>query len=165
MKSKTLKTISGVVVVAMCAACSSMTPGENAASFGSIVGILAGGAAAAAGVDTGTAIGIGAAAGALTAATVYIVAKHKATQDQRRIAEQRAQAKIKNMSASQKQLVAKKRYVAVQTSRTKDSKGAGTYMICDGKTGKVVNQNAFDTKSSLAKNSVSKFETVEAVVL
>lgn len=165
MKQRVLQSISGALVVAMFAACSSMTPGENAATFGSIAGILAGGAAAAAGVDTGTAVGIGVAAGALVAATAYIVAKHQATEHQRQIAQQRAQSKIKNLSASQKKAIANKKYIAVETTKTEGSKAAGTYMICDKNTGKPINNTAFDTKSKLASNTATKFETVEAVVL
>lgn len=165
MKENALKTISAVLVTAMFAACSSMTPGENAATFGSVFGVLAGGAAAAAGVDTGTAIGIGAAAGALAAATAYIVSKHQATEQQRRIAEQRAKAKINGLSASQKKALANKKYIAVETTKSEGTKAAGTYMICDKNTGKPINNTAFDTKSKLASNKATKFDTVEAVVL
>lgn len=165
MKQKAIKTMGAVLVAALLAACGSMTPGENAATFGSITGVLAGGLAAAAGADTGTAIGIGAAAGALAAATAYIVSKHEATQYQRRLAEQRAQAKIRNLSASQKKAMQNKKYIAVETSKSEGSKGAGTYMICDKNTGKPINNTAFDTKSKLSANKVTKFDTVEAVVL
>jgi len=165
MKQKAIRIIGCVVVAGMLAACGSMTPGENAATFGSIVGVLAGGAAAAAGADTGTAIGIGAAAGAVAAATAYIIAKHEATEQQRRIAQQRAQAKIRGLSTAQKKTLANKKYIAVETTKSEGSKGAGTYMICDKNTGKPINNTAFDTKSKLSANKVTKFDTVEAVVL
>src|SRR5437879_13813549 len=70
--------------------CAEMTPGENAAVFGTAAGVAAGRIARAAGASTAESFAIGAATGAVVGITTYIIAKHQATERQRRIAEQHA---------------------------------------------------------------------------
>ena len=91
MKLTFIRPITLVTSIAiLVAGCENMTPGENAAVFGSGAGILAGSLARAAGASTGESIAIGAATGAVVAMTTYIIAKRRATEKQRQIAQQRA---------------------------------------------------------------------------
>src|SRR3954451_21432926 len=91
MKPGTIKTVALASSISLFAAgCAEMTPGENAAVFGTAAGFAAGGIARAAGASTAESFAIGAATGAVVGITTYIIAKHQATERQRRIAEQRA---------------------------------------------------------------------------
>ena len=85
---------SSVAIVAVGAlafsGCSNLTPGENAGVFGALTGAAVGIPLAAAGVDPAVTIPVTLGAAAVAAATAYVVAKHQADQEQRRIAEARA---------------------------------------------------------------------------
>jgi hypothetical protein len=86
--------------------CANMTPGENAAVFGSLGAVTAGTLARASGMSTGESLLVGAAAGAIVAATVYVIAKHQATERQRRIAEARARAAYSRIKVRRQREVA-----------------------------------------------------------
>src|SRR6202048_2350970 len=70
--------------------CENMSPTANGALFGAGAGALAGGIAKAAGASNSEAVAIGLATGAIVGVTAYVIAKHQATERQRRYAEERA---------------------------------------------------------------------------
>ena len=148
------------------AGCENLTPGENAAMFGGLTGIAAGSIARAAGASTGQSIAIGAVAGAVAAATAYIVAKHQATERQRRVAEQRARVYYGRMSAERKQTLKKKRvrYIAVDTEKNKDTspRAKKAVMIWDTQSESIVGNNVYDVEKTPSVGSNAKFETYSA---
>src|SRR5450755_2584834 len=99
MKTGTLQLASFIVATAILGSgCAELSPGENAAVFGGATGIAAGSIARAAGMSTGESIAVGLASGALVGVTTYIIAKHQATERQRRVAEERARITYERMS-------------------------------------------------------------------
>lgn len=139
-----------------------MSPEANGALFGAGAGALAGGIARAAGASTGQAVAIGLATGAVAGVTAYVIAKRKATERQRRYAEERARLAYENASAQRKAQYKKTRYIAVATVREKDSTGAKSVMIYDTQTQEVVGNNVYDVKEAPKEGTVSKFDTYSA---
>ena len=139
-----------------------MTPGENAAIFGSLGGAAAGGIARAAGASTGESIAIGVASGAIIAATTYIIAKHQATERQRRIAEERARIAY----AERKATLRKKnvRYIAVDTEKNDKTspKAKKSVMIWDTQSEQIVGNNVYDVQTPPPVGKTAKFETYSA---
>jgi len=157
--------------------CESLSPGENAAVFGSVAGLAAGGIARAAGASTAESFAIGAATGAVVGITTYIIAKHQATERQRRIAEERARVyqgrlvtnrkrEEQTAKASGKKYVAKKRprYIAIDTEKNEKTspKAKKAVMIWDTQSESVVGNNVYDVQSPPAVGSTAKFETYSA---
>jgi hypothetical protein len=146
--------------------CAEMTPGENAAVFGSMAGMAAGGIARAAGASTGEAFAIGAATGAVVAVTTYIIAKHQATERQRRIAEQRAKVYYGRLAPEKKAALKKKkvRYIAVDTEKNEKTspKAKKAVMIWDTQSETVVGNNVYDVQNPPSVGSTAKFETYSA---
>src|SRR6266571_5270597 len=139
MKTRTLKTTCLLAAASIATTgCENLSPGENAGLFGSLGGAAAGGIARASGASTGEAIATGVAAGAVIGAVTYIIAKHEATERQRRIAEQRARRTYAQMSAQRKaNLKAKKvRYIAVDTEKDEHTSADAkkTVMVWDTQT-------------------------------
>jgi hypothetical protein len=167
MNSAALK-LSAVTLTAAIAAtgCSNLTPGQNAAVFGGAGGVIAGGIARAAGASTGEAIAIGAVSGAVIAATTYIIAKHQATERQRRIAEQRAKVYYGRLSTEKKTALKKKkvRYIAVDTEKDERTspKAKKSVMIWDTQSEQVVGNNVYDVQNPPDKGETAKFETYSA---
>jgi len=167
MNSRTLKSVALATSIALLvAACENMTPGENAAVFGSTAGVLAGGIARAAGASTGESIAIGAATGAVVAFTAYVIAKHQATERQRRIAEQRARVYYGHLAPEKKMALKKKkvRYIAVDTEKNDQTspKAKKAVMIWDTQSETVVGNNVYDVQSTPSVGSTAKFETYSA---
>ncbi len=177
MKSGTLKSAALATSIALFATgCENMTPGENAAVFGSTAGLMAGGIARAAGASTAESFAIGAATGAVVGITTYIIAKHQATERQRRIAEQRARVYYGRVVAKRKQQaqVAKAsgkkvttktpRYIAVDTEKNEQTspKAKKAVMIWDTQSETIVGNNVYDVQSPPAVGSTAKFETYSA---
>jgi HAMP domain-containing protein len=146
--------------------CSGLSPGENAGVAGALGGAAVGGIARASGMSTGQAIATGAAAGALIGAVTYIIAKHEATERQRRIAEERARVAYARMSAERKaKLKAKKvRYIAVDTEKDQRTAPAAktTVMVWDTETENVASNNVYDVQTPPAVGTTTKFETYSA---
>ena len=146
--------------------CANMTPGENAAVFGSGAGILAGSLARHAGLSTGESIAVGAAAGAVVAMTAYIIAKHQATERQRRIAEQRARVYYGRLSPAKKTALKQKRvrYIAVDTEKNEKTspKAKKAVMIYDTQSNEIVGNNVYDVQTPPPVGSTAKFETRSA---
>lgn len=146
--------------------CESMTPGENAAVFGGMAGLAAGGIARAAGASTAESFAVGAATGAVVGITTYIIAKHQATERQRRIAEQRAKVYYGRLAPEKKAALKKKkvRYIAVDTEKNEKTspKAKKAVMIWDTQSETVVGNNVYDVQSPPSVGSTAKFETYSA---
>jgi hypothetical protein len=167
MKPRTLQTIALATSISLLVtACENMTPGENAAVFGSGAGILAGGIARAAGASTAESIAIGAATGAVVAFTAYVIAKHQATERQRRVAEQRARVYYAHLAPERKVALKKKkvRYIAVDTEKNEQTspKAKKAVMIWDTQSESVVGNSVYDVESTPSVGSTAKFETYSA---
>lgn len=146
--------------------CSNLSPGENAAVFGTAGGAIAGGIARAAGMNTAQSVATGLAAGAIIAATAYIISKHQATERQRRIAEQRARRTYAAMPAKKKTALKKKkvRYLAVDTVKDERTspKAEKSVMIWDTQAEEIVGNDVYDVDAAPAVGSTAKFETYSA---
>jgi hypothetical protein len=163
MNAGLIKSSSAVLVAGMLlTGCENMSPEANGALFGAGAGILAGGLASAAGASPAQAVAIGVAAGTVAGVTAYVVAKHKATERQRQYAEERARLAYENANAERKAQYRKRRYIAVDTVREKDSAGAKSVMIYDTETQQVVGNNVYDVKQAPKQGTVSKFDTYSA---
>lgn len=162
--------------------CSNLTPGENAAFAGGIVGLAVGIPLAAAGVDSRIAVPVTIGAAALAAGGAYLYAKHQADQEQRRIAEararlylaQRAERQRKeetaaarlaaaSSSSSKKKTAPKKesRYIAVETEQRQGYEGESAVMVYDTESERLVGNDVYDVKKSKV-GSVAKYDSVNA---
>jgi len=142
--------------------CENLSPAANGALFGTGTGALAGGIAKAAGASNSEAVAIGLATGAIAGVTAYVIAKHQATERQRKIAEERARLAYENASAPQQASYRKTRYIAVDTTREKNSTGAKSVMIYDTQSQQVVGNDVYDVKESPKEGTISKFDTYSA---
>lgn len=156
--------------------CANMTPEGNAAVFGGVAGLAAGGIARAAGASTAESFAIGAATGAVVGITTYIIAKHQATERQRRIAMERARIYQGRLVAerkrettarkSGKKVASKKRprYIAVDTEKNDRTspKAKKSVMIWDTQSETIVGNNVYDVQSPPPVGSTAKFETYSA---
>jgi hypothetical protein len=168
MKPGTLKSVSLLTALTFATTgCENLSPGQNAAIFGSGAGILAGGIARRAGMSTGEAMATGAAVGAVVAITTYIIAKHQADERQRQIAAQRgriASQRIARRSSSSTSKKKKPRYIAVDTVKNEKTspKAKKAVMIYDTQSGNVVGNNVYDVQSPPPVGSTAKFDTYSA---
>jgi len=167
MKPGTLKTVALASSISLLvSACENMTPGENAAVFGTTAGVLAGGIARAAGASTGESIAIGAATGAVVAFTAYVIAKHQATERQRRIAEERARVYYGRLAPEKKVALKKKhvRYIAVDTEKNEQTapNAKKSVMIWDTQNESLVGNNVYDVQSTPSTGSTAKIDTYSA---
>ncbi len=161
--------------------CSNLTPGENAALSGGIVGLAVGIPLAAAGVDSRIAVPVTIGAAALAAGTAYLYAKHEADKEQRRIAEARARlylaqraerqrkdeeaaaSRAATASASKKKSAPKTepRYIAVETEQRDGYEGNSAVMVYDTESERLVGNDVYDVKKSKV-GSVAKYDSVKA---
>jgi hypothetical protein len=171
MNPKMLQTSAAVLSLAVfTSACENLSPGENAAVFGTAAGLATAIPLAAAGVDSSITVPVSLGAAALAAGGAYVIAKQQASERQRKIAEQRAklylaEQRAKEKKAAQTASASKKkkaRYIAVKTVKEENSKGASQVMIFDTKTNQVVGNNVYDLKSSPKVGQTSKFDTYTA---
>ncbi|HEY5742929.1 MAG TPA: hypothetical protein VIS99_10335, partial [Terrimicrobiaceae bacterium] len=101
MNSQVLQTSAAVLALAIFSAgCENLTPGENAAVFGTAAGLATGIPLLASGVNPNIAIPVTAGAVAVAAVGAYIIAKHQASERQRQIAEQRARLYLARQEAA-----------------------------------------------------------------
>ena len=173
MKSKLLQASATLVTVGiLTSACENLTPGENAAVFGTAAGLATGVPLVASGVNPNIAIPVTAGAVAAAAVGAYIIAKHQASERQRKIAEQRARLYIARQEAarkaaasqpsSAKKKVSKPRYIAVKTVKEQNSKGKDQVMIFDTQSNEIVGDNVYDLKTTPQVGQTSKFDTYTA---
>ena len=144
------------------AGCANMSPQTTGVVAGTSAGILAGTLAKVAGASDSTAVAIGLGTGAAVGVMAFVIAKHEATERQRRYAEERARLDYERMSAQRKAEVKKHRYIAVPTVREKNSTGAQSVMVYDTQSQQVIGNNVYDLKSTPKDGQVSKFDTVSA---
>ena len=173
MKSQLLQASATLVTVGiLTSACENLTPGENAAVFGTAAGLATGIPLVASGVNPNIAIPVTAGAVAAAAVGAYIIAKHQASERQRKIAEQRARLYIARQEAarkaaasqpsSAKKKVSKPRYIAVKTVKEHNSKGKDQVMIFDTQSNEIVGDNVYDLKTTPQVGQTSKFDTYTA---
>lgn len=146
--------------------CADLTPGENAAVFGGLGALAGGRLARAAGLSTGQSIAAGVAVGALVAVTTYIIAKRRASERQRRIAEQRARVYYGRLTPQKKTALKRKRvrYLAVDTMKDERTspKARKNVMIWDTQSEEVVGNNVYDVERTPAVGTTAKFDTYAA---
>lgn len=103
---------------------------------------------------------------AVVATVIYAIAKHEATENQRRIAEARARQTYAGMSTERKKkMKAKKvRYIAVDTERGAKSspKAKKTVMIYDTETQKVATNVAYDVEKTPSVGTTAKIDNYSA---
>lgn len=174
MNPKVLQTGAVVLSFAIFAsACENLTPGENAAVFGTAAGLATGIPLVASGVSPSVAIPVTAGAVAVAAVGAYIIAKHQASERQRKIAEQRARlymarqeaarkAAAQQSASTAKRKTTKPRYIAVKTVKEENSQGKDQVMIFDTQSNQIVGNNVYDLKSSPKVGQTSKFDTYTA---
>ena len=143
-----------------------LEPGENAAVFGIAAGLLGRSIAGATGATRGEAIAIGAAAGAIAGTTASVVAKHKATERQQRIAEQRARVNYDRFSPQKKMAMRQKRvrYLAVDTEQNEATfpHTKRAVMIWDTQTESIVGNRVYDVQQTPSIGSRTKFDSYSA---
>lgn len=162
--------------------CSNLSPGENAGVFGAAGGAAAGAIARAAGMSTADSIATGVAAGALIGAVTYVIAKHEATERQRRVAEARARVIAARMNARESQgarhssnaspgqqhsrrtSAKTPRYIAVDTVRDERTapRAEKSVMIFDTQAGHVVGNNVYDVQTPPRVGTTARFDTYSA---
>ncbi|OJV20440.1 MAG: hypothetical protein BGO12_07905 [Verrucomicrobia bacterium 61-8] len=153
-------------------ACENLSPGENAGLFGAAAGLATGIPLAAAGVDPAITIPVTAGAVAVAGVSAYVIAKHQASERQRKIAEQRARVYLAEQAQKQKEQEAaaaaakakqkKPRYIAVQTVKEDTNQGKSQVMIFDTQSNELVGNNVYDLKSSPKVGQTTKFDTYTA---
>ncbi|PTX94925.1 hypothetical protein DB345_11495 [Spartobacteria bacterium LR76] len=153
-------------------ACENLSPGENAGLFGAAAGLATGIPLAAAGVDPAITIPVTAGAVAVAGVSAYVIAKHQASERQRKIAEQRARVYLAEQAQKQKEQEAaaaaakakqkKPRYIAVQTVKEDTNQGKSQVMIFDTQSNELVGNNVYDLKSSPKVGQTTKFDTYSA---
>jgi hypothetical protein len=106
------------------------------------------------------------AAGALISILVYVIAKHEASERQKKIAEERARQAYARMSAQRRANLKKKkvRYIAVDTEKDAKTspKAQKSVMVWDTESQKVANPNVYDVKSAPPVGSTAKFDNYSA---
>ncbi len=167
MNSGTFKTTVLLATISIgVAGCENLSPGENAAVFGSASAIAASTIARASGMSTAGSLATGAAVGAVVAATTYVITKHQATVRQRQLAEQRAQVYYARLAPEKKATLKSKRvrYIAVDTAKDERTspKAQKSVMIWDTQSQAVVGNNVYDVEKAPAVGSTAKFETYSA---
>ena len=96
----------------------------------------------------------------LAAGITYAIAKHEATEQQRRIAEANARrAYARHQAELKKRHV---RYIAVRTTRSKESKGSTSCMVWDTQSEHLVGNTVYDCKTQPAVGSTAKFDSYSA---
>lgn len=186
MNPKLLQTSAAVLTLAVFfSACENLTPGESAAVFGTAAGLATGIPLIASGVNPNIAIPVTAGAIAVAAVGAYIIAKHQASERQRKIAEERARLYLARQEALERQealarqeasrksaqqptrttakrKTTKPRYIAVTTVKEQNSKGKDQVMIFDTQSNEIVGNNVYDLKSSPKVGQTTKFDTYTA---
>ena len=174
MNSKLLQTSAAVLSIAVfTSACENLSPGENAAMFGVAAGLATGIPLGVAGVNPAVTIPVTAGAAVLAAGAAYVIAKHQASERQRKIAEQRARIYLAEQKAAEAKKKAsaqtasakpkkKSRYIAVKTVKEDSNQGKEQVMIFDTQSNQVVGNNVYDLKAAPKVGQTSKFDTYTA---
>lgn len=98
--------------------------------------------------------------------TQTMLIRHKATEEQKRVAQQRAQVFYTRLAPEKKVVLKKKkvRYLAVDTVRSKQAppKAKKTVMIWDTQSGTLANNDVYDIEAPPAVGQTAKFDTYSA---
>jgi hypothetical protein len=178
MTPRSLKITAATLSVAVLStACENLSPGENAAIAGGAAALAVGIPLAVAGVNPAVTIPVTLGATALAAGATYVIAKHQATERQRRVAEQRARLYMAQREAAEKQARTastqrsgkkssgtskQSRFIAVKTEKEDFNKGQSAVMIFDTQSNQVVGNKVYDLKTSPKVGQTSKFDTYTA---
>jgi len=123
--------------------CSNLTPVENALIAAGVAGAATGVALGTTGNSAGLTIPVALGAAVLAGAGTYVYAKHRATIDQRRIAEARARLYYAQLDQQQQQHT--QHYLAVNAPNTSKTQGQNV-MLYDTRTRKIAN-DIYDLKA------------------
>jgi hypothetical protein len=134
---------------------------EQAGILGSAAGSIGQSVASSTGVGYVGTSAIGHGARAATSMVVTVLATHEASEEQRRIAEARAEAYMAGLNEGQRREVQKRRYLAVETKRDSRSKGRSSVMVFDTKNDRLVGNEVMDVKKAPATGSTAQFDTVD----
>ena len=165
MKAPKLPLTAAATIAALAAAgCSNLTPGENAGVFGVVAGAATGIALGASGVPGYVTVPVAIGAGALAGTAAYVVAKYQASEEQKRIAQARAELYYKQLDAEQKAAMQKKkvRYIAVDTQKDDKIKGQKAVMVFDTKNQEIVGNEVYDVKTSPKVGQTTKLDNYTA---
>lgn len=157
-------TATAIVTTLSFTSCSNLTPGENAGVFGGLAGAATGVGLGASGVPSYITVPVAIGAGALAGTTAYVIAKHQATVEQQKIAEQRARLYYAELDAQQREQMQKEkvRYIAVDTKKDNRIQGEKAVMVFDTQSQQIVGNNVYDVKESPTVGSTAKFDTYSA---
>lgn len=115
---------------------------------------------------SGFSIGLGGTAGALLGVIVLVIAKHEASERQKKIAAERARQAYARMSAERRASLKKKkvRYIAVDTEKDAKTspKAQKSVMVWDTESQQVAGSSVYDVKSPPAVGSTAKFDDYSA---
>jgi hypothetical protein len=154
-----------VAVVALATAgCSNLTPGENAGVFGTVAGAATGIALGASGVPSYITVPVAIGAGALVGTAAYVIAKYQASEQEKKIAQARAELYYQQLDAEQKEAMQKKkiRYIAVDTKPERKIQGEKAVMVFDTKSQQIVGNNVYDVKDAPKVGSTTKLDNYTA---
>ena len=135
---------------------------NSGVSWGEEAGGGGGGMRGAAGMTSGEKAATGGVSMQLAGATVEIIAKHEATEQQRQIATQHARTYLKAHPPRSKKR--RHRYLAVDTARDSRTspQAQKVVIIFDTEAQQVVGKNVYDVQTAPALESVARFETYSA---
>ena len=135
---------------------------DNAAVAGGIAGGVASTVAGATGLGWAGSSAIGYGVQGATLVTVAVLKKYEASEQQKAIAQARAEAYLEGLNAAEKQQVKKKRYIAVNTKKDDRMAGEKAVMVFDTKEEKIVGNSVYDVEEAPPVGSTAKFDTVTA---
>ena len=138
MRIRPLSIIAAAVCLIASSGCENLTPEGNAAVFGTAAGLATGIPLAASGVDSRIAVPAAFGAAALAAGVSYVIAKHQATERQRKIAEQRARLYMAERAAAQQR--ATRSAAASASQRPKKDETAAKPIHCSQDTERAAQQ-------------------------
>lgn len=173
----------GTFTALLFASCSDIPPGQPGPfTNGAVMG---GEMARSATVASAEAFATGSTTGTVAAMTIVILAKHKASEEQRRVALARAKASVAKLRAKEAKAAARNqparsdrsepkkaaakprkvpRYIAVETVKDERTvKGAqSSLVIFDTETSEIVGNEVYDVRSTPPVGSTARFETFTA---
>lgn len=165
MKALKLPLPAAALVAAMVTAgCSNLTPGENAGVFGGVAGAATGIALGASGVPGYITAPVAIGAGVVAGTTAYIVSKYQASENEKRIAQARAELYYRQLDEEQKQAMQKQkvRYIAVDTKPERKIEGEKAVMVFDTKSQQIVGNTVYDVKDTPKVGQTTKLDNYTA---
>jgi hypothetical protein len=149
------------ISVLITTSCSNLTPTENGLLAGGLAGAATGIALGASGVNSGVTIPTALGAAVLAGGGTYLYSKHRATIEQRRIAE--ARARLYYAQLNQQEQSNTNRYLAVRTPDANDTQGRSV-MLYDTRTGQA-QDNVYDVRSTPAIGASTTIDNTPATYI